>query len=188
MREISIKTCIVLGIVCFVYEGVKTLKSICRSKMPPGTSPKYFLCSRTFSLNCNNSYWNLKFDSVKAKESICSNIFEKWHFCASCLHFVQCTVSYALMLAAMTYNTWVIHHESSTFTYYGSLRWVLISLGAGFATGYFFFAWFSPIKRTSKSNQLLPETSENEHDPCCNWFNAKTSWKVKKTPIYGNFP
>merc|ERR1719427_1507381 len=109
-------TCIVLGIVCFVYEGLKTLKSICNAKRPP------------------------------AKDSIFSNIFEKWHFLSACLHFIQCTVSYALMLAAMTYNTWV-----------------LISLAAGFATGYFFFAWFSPLKRSSKPNQLIPEIEENEH-------------------------
>ena len=50
------------------------------------------------------------------------------------------------------------------------LSWVLISLAAGFATGYFFFAWFAPVRRLSKKNQLLPETADNEHDPCCNWL------------------
>merc|ERR1712212_514465 len=114
-------TCVALGVVCFVYEGLKTLKSICNAKRPP------------------------------VNDSICSNIFEKWHFLSACLHFIQCTVSYALMLVAMTYNTWV-----------------LISLAAGFPTGYFFFAWFTPLKRISKHNQLLPETGVNEHDPCCN--------------------
>ena len=58
-------------------------------------------------------------------------------------------VSYALMLAAMTYNTWV-----------------LVSLGAGFATGYLFFGWFKPRKTAvGEEKELL---GENEHDPCCN--------------------
>ena len=112
-------TCVVLGLVCFVYEGVKTLKSILHARRPPTSA------------------------------SWCSNIFNRNHLLASLLHFIQCIVSYALMLAAMTYNTWV-----------------LVSLGAGFAAGYLFFAWFSPT--TSSSKAVVPLLAENEHDPCCN--------------------
>lgn len=77
------------------------------------------------------------------------NIFNRYHLFAAGLHFIQCTVSYALMLAAMTYNTWV-----------------LVSLAGGFATGYLFFGWFAPKKITS--SQTKPLLGENEHDPCCN--------------------
>lgn len=113
-------TCVVLGLVCFAYEGLKTLKSILHARRPETT------------------------------ESWAKNIFNRYHLLAAALHFIQCTVSYALMLAAMTYNTWV-----------------LVSLAAGFATGYLFFGWFSP-KKTNSTGQTKPLLGENEHDPCCN--------------------
>merc|ERR1712061_141071 len=70
-------TCIVLGLVCFMSEGVKTLKSICETNRP--------ICKA----NCLKSCLN------------------RWQVAGAGLHFIQCVVAYALMLASMTYNTWV---------------------------------------------------------------------------------
>ena len=56
-------------------------------------------------------------------------MFTKYHVVSAALHFIQTIVSYTLMLAAMTYNTWVI-----------------LSLCAGFGVGHALFGWYTPTK------------------------------------------
>lgn len=56
--------------------------------------------------------------------SVKDRILNKVHILQALLHIIQMTISYGLMLVAMTYN-----------------YWLFLSLVVGFGFGYLFFGW-----------------------------------------------
>lgn len=108
--------CIGVFLLAMLYEGLKVLRE----------SLLYKSSAQARRTNSRTDYQNGDplMDSTMISRPTRSTIWSWWHLLQTFLHFLQVTISYALMLIFMTYN-----------------GYLAISILLGATVGYFIFGW-----------------------------------------------
>lgn len=127
-------SCIGIFLISIAYEGLKFLRERIHIKQ----MEKIYAENRTKRTERGTeTYGSVDPLTTQEEPSVKDRILNKVHIIQALLHIIQMTISYGLMLVAMTYN-----------------YWLFLSLVVGFGFGYLFFGWI-------RSNVI----DRNEH--CC---------------------
>ncbi|XP_070581959.1 high affinity copper uptake protein 1-like [Ptychodera flava] len=114
--EALIGSCVGIGICAVLYEGLKELRQYLVRR-----NRRYIPPARTSDVGNMKVVESVTMDQ---SESCLASMFSCYHIMQTFLHLIQVTISYALMLVAMTYNVWMF-----------------LSVVSGLVVGHFLFAW-----------------------------------------------
>ncbi|XP_077866934.1 high affinity copper uptake protein 1-like [Saccoglossus kowalevskii] len=110
-------SCIVLALASVLYEGLKQFREWLAKKHMQRLSPKS-------NNSVGTSMTVAEITHIENQQSFTKSLIDPYHLMQTGLHFVQVTLSYALMLVVMTYSVWLF-----------------LSVVLGLTLGYYLFGW-----------------------------------------------